>query len=78
MAENLHPLLFLFLFCFVISKNVNMSGEKRQWQRINVRFARYLRRDLHGPNILAHKVDAGRKKKKRKKRRKTMNISTTF
>ena len=48
------------------------------WQRINVRFARYLSRDLHGRNILAHKVDAGGKKMKSEKRRKTMNISTTF
>ena len=47
------------------------------WQRINVRFARYLSRDLHGRNILAHKVDAGGRRK-REKRRKTMNISTTF
>ena len=34
----------------------------------NVRFARYLSRDLHVRNILAHKVDAGGKKEKGEKK----------
>ena len=44
-----------------------MSGEKIKTMAEDQCFARYLSRDLHGRNILAHKVDAGRKKRKGRK-----------